>query len=261
MGIGIVVLGGLLLTMVLGGTLMPDQPEPGEEVISEDDTTLGSYGDDLITGDGSSELILPDSGEDVVHAGGGNDTVSDVPFDGKIEQTVLGPINPLQDDDVFYGDGGNDVLQGAGGWDELYGGTGDDTLLALDLLEGADYAPDILWGEAGNDELIADDGDTLRGGEGVDFFGLVVDSDGNAPVVIEDFEPGEEVEILVFDPELVDPEYGISGAFRDTDEGAVLSVDGFDAVIFRDVLVNDLKGAVRLYDETGSAKAEADQAA
>jgi Ca2+-binding RTX toxin-like protein len=93
--------------------------------------------------------------------------------------------------DILHGGDGNDFLSTVGTNDQLYGDAGDDTLLAGngdDLLDGGDGADtldasggnDELRGGAGDDTLLGGFGDDkLYGGEGND---LITDPSGNSIV-------------------------------------------------------------------------------
>jgi Ca2+-binding RTX toxin-like protein len=124
----------------------------------------------------------------------------------------------LHDHQVVFGSNANETIEGAGDTDRLYGGAGNDTIQGLD---GADYiegnagddrldggeGADRLLGGAGDDTLIGGEGnDTLQGGTGADryefsgSFGedLVVDSDGNGTVWINEVQlkGGKKIEGL-----------------------------------------------------------------
>jgi serralysin len=140
--------------------------------------TIGTNGDDTLTGGNDRDIII---------GGDGNDTIS-------------GGIGH----DLLFGGHGDDRLDGGIGRDALFGGAGDDTLeggSGNDRLSGGDGA-DTLAGGTGIDMLNGGAGiDTLSGGEGWDCFvfdgprfngGNVNETDNvrqviNAPDIIKDF--------------------------------------------------------------------------
>jgi Ca2+-binding RTX toxin-like protein len=126
----------------------------------QDRVTVGSFGDDRITGNNNSEIIIGLLGSDTIRGGGGNDN-----------------IQGNEDLDRLYGEDGNDLLQGGAATDQLYGGDGDD------ILSGG-MGDNFLVGERGNDKLYggAED-DILHGGPGADYFDC-----GDGIDVIIDFD-------------------------------------------------------------------------
>ncbi len=140
----------------------------------------------------------------------------------------------------------------------------------IEIAEGPDQsAPDmdalVVQAEmAGAEVVTGGPGDTLEGGEGIDFFSVQVpaeddEEDGSAqspdeePVVITGYTPGEEVVIEVEDPAAgAGQGAGLQVALRDTDAGAVASVSGTDVVVFPDALARDLEGHVRVLDATAA---------
>ena len=98
----------------------------------DNDTLLGNAGNDNLTGG---------SGEDVLFGNDGNDGL--------------------------HGNDGNDSLAGGAGEDVLFGGNGDDYIEG-----GSDTVRDFLNGGRGDDLLVAQQGDVLTGGEGLDTFAI-----------------------------------------------------------------------------------------
>lgn len=113
----------------------------------QDRVTIGSFGDDRITGSNETDIIIGLLGADTVRGGAGNDN-----------------IQGNEDLDKLYGEEGNDLLQGGAATDQLYGGMGDD------ILSGG-MGDNFLVGEQGNDKLYGGtEDDILHGGQGADYF-------------------------------------------------------------------------------------------
>ena len=148
---------------------------------------------------------------------------------------------PSSDNDTFYGGQGEDTLIGTSGSDALYGGTQDDLIIALERFDGAPYAPDRLFGGWGEDELVGDDGDTLTGGAGEDVFVPVVyHTDGAKSVVIEDFEPGERIQIQIYEAGFLADDGSDTFAFDDSAEGTVIRVNGLEMALVHGIQAADL---------------------
>ena len=96
----------------------------------DDNTLVGTAGDDVIVGTGRADCISGGSGDDVVRGKGGRDVVlgsfgSDQVFGGGGADDLRG--NP--GDDEVWGGAGDDLLNGRGGHDVLSGGRGSDRAL------------------------------------------------------------------------------------------------------------------------------------
>ena len=76
---------------------------------------------------------------------GGNDSVTVFP-DVSTRCRIFGDDG----NDVLRGGGGGDLLSGGPGADQYFGGGGDDTLWASD---GPTHAPDVFYGQSGNDTV------------------------------------------------------------------------------------------------------------
>jgi Bacterial Ig domain/Cadherin-like domain/RTX calcium-binding nonapeptide repeat (4 copies) len=131
-------------------------PRPFEDVShgrAHMSLTIGTKGDDNLTGTAGTDILLGNNGNDVLDGGKGND--------------------------LLLGGNGNDTLNGGDGSDLLFGGNGNDTLnggAGNDLLEGGS-GNDKLNGGSGNDILDGGSGnDTLDGGSGSD---IVLAGSGN----------------------------------------------------------------------------------
>jgi Ca2+-binding RTX toxin-like protein len=129
-------------------------------------------------------MILPDA---IAYAiwGGDSDT-SDANADPHPNEDGLNSING-EGDDLVEGGGGNDVIITGNGEDTVSKGRGSDLIIGVD---GADQLgqPDQLSGGYGSDSLWGDDGDTLTGGEGTDFFDVTVGTESAETVTIADLD-------------------------------------------------------------------------
>jgi Ca2+-binding RTX toxin-like protein len=109
--------------------------------------TVGSFGDDRITGSNETEVIIGLLGADTIRGDGGDDK-----------------IQGNEDLDKLYGEDGNDLLQGGAATDQVYGGQGDD------ILSGG-MGDNFLVGEQGDDKQYGgSEDDILQGGSGADYF-------------------------------------------------------------------------------------------
>jgi Ca2+-binding RTX toxin-like protein len=126
---------------------------------------------------------------------------------------AAGPFDPdapptAEDDLLFGGTGadriraldGDDLVQGLGGGDTLFGGGGSDAILGgsgNDVIDGGGGSGDRLYGESGNDRLVASQDPAspdleiafLKGGAGRDTFAV---GGIGARASIEDFARGSE---------------------------------------------------------------------
>ena len=129
------------------------------------DTVTGLAGDDRICVGGGDDSVDAGAGDDRVFGWTGNDRLEG--FDGD-DLLVGGP-----DNDSLVGAAGDDTLLGRAGLDGLFGGPGADTLRGggnNDRLRGGP-GEDLLFGDAGADELDGSDDtdpDQLFGGVGPD---------------------------------------------------------------------------------------------
>ncbi|MES2665322.1 MAG: hypothetical protein V4712_04430 [Pseudomonadota bacterium] len=186
-----------------------------------DDLIAGEQGRDTLNGDGGNDLLLGGLGDDVLSGGDGDDEM----IGGIGNDDMEGGAG----DDALVGSTGADTLSGGEGDDFLVGvdaqpGNFVTEALATTAADVAEVLPGLfdgvvdgwradrisndiqsantdLWpvwpdevnGDAGNDTLLGDRGDTLTGGEGVDDFVAVVGPDWSTPVAITDFAPATEV--------------------------------------------------------------------
>ncbi|MEO1951091.1 calcium-binding protein [Thioclava sp.] len=249
----------------------------GEEIdISEpDQVTEGTSGDDTIRGTDGTDTVMGLAGDDDIYLGDGNDG-GDLSLEDELamdQATSLGDfldafeasgvfgavggsgddyidagagndsITGSQGDDTLRGNLGADYLFDAEGSNALYGGYGDDELYASDL----DGAPDLLDGGANNDYLNGDDGDTMIGGTGSDWFGVDW-TEGDAPVTVTDFgqldptpAPGALGEFLGIEVDDLDnvSDFTVSQSGSDS----IVSINGQQVATLKDVEYTALKAA------------------
>lgn len=240
-----------------------------------DDTLRGGAGDDLLVGSAGADDILGGNGGDLLIGGADNDTLLGLGGDddlyGNGGNDRLGGGDGA---DVLIDFSGADTLDGGAGNDfmsgvdlagpvtaadqvgftraELGSGVqarfGDDVTAAeidrifAEVRSGAiDRQADVLRGNAGDDTLIGDAGDSLTGGAGLDSFGIYTDPAAPAPdrVVITDFDKDDDaLEIIV--------EGDATGSLQFTEAsggaGTFVSYDNRIIAFVRDVTPADLSG-------------------
>jgi Ca2+-binding RTX toxin-like protein len=170
-------------------------PDPGECYGTEesDNMTGNSYpevilsfsGNDRISALGGDDSVASARGRDRVFLHGGNDTIDggegkDVIHggpdnDGSAEGATFADLNleGTEDSDVVYGEEGDDLIDAvvfdtSRSRDRSYGGPGDDLINADDDDPDVTANTDLVYGEAGNDEVFAADNrkDKIDCGEG-----------------------------------------------------------------------------------------------
>ncbi|RUS60987.1 calcium-binding protein [Pseudorhodobacter sp. E13] len=204
---------------------------PGDDLISgglDDDTLIGGSGDDLLVGAAVDDSLQGGAGEDLLSGGEGDDTLEG----GADDDFLIGSTGA----DQLYGGAGDDVLEGISPNPSLSLSRGLDEIRAEFIVqartvfpevtdadinrflsdfasEGGAAAPDALYGGAGEDALLGDNGDTLSGGADEDRF-AVSWADGNAPVQITDYDTvaGEEILIVIDDATQGTPVLGVRDA-------------------------------------------------
>ncbi len=163
---------------------------------------IGSWFDDVLTGDDGNNLLRGLSGADTLDGGAGADTIEggagdDTLIGGAGDDTLIGGAG----DDVLTGGAGNDRIDGEVGADLLNGGDGNDrliggadadrlVLLVLNIRFGRQVVDtDTLNGGAGND--------TLTGGAGADKFVLDQTATAADTDTVTDFDSAEGDLILI----------------------------------------------------------------
>lgn len=237
----------------------------GEDLIlsgAGDDTIEGGDGDDMLIGgefpdvdtknlegNATAAAALADAivGDIMGVITGGSTSIADGTdyYDGGAgDDIILDGLSDENDQDTLIGGDGVDLLMDFDGSSTLLGGSGDDMLIAMETLDRTFDGQDILDGGDGNDTLIGDHGDTLIGGAGDDFFYTVYTGDEDV-VEIDDYENGEIIYIDYDDSDAISASRAnVSISIRDTAEGAMLSYNGDDLMLVRDVLASQLSGNV-----------------
>ena len=206
----------------------------------ENETTIGTSGDDRIVGAGGSDHILGLGGSDNIEGRGGDDEL----HGGDGRDFVFGGAG----NDVVSGGAGNDNLFGSGGNDRLSGGDGNDTLAGgkgRDVLDGGAGA-DKLIGHGGNDTFIISnngtgEADTIIGfnpnGDILNLSAFVTDSVSYSREDVSLTKTGDKTYVVKLDDPL-----------SSTDISAVtIRMDDSAAEVFLDearIVFNDLQGAI-----------------
>ncbi|WP_022703341.1 calcium-binding protein [Pseudorhodobacter ferrugineus] len=226
-----------------------------------DDTLSGGAGDDLLDGGLGDDQIFGGAGEDVLVGAAGDDSLQggrgdDALAGGAGDDTLDGGdgddvLNGSTGSDVMYGGAGDDVIDGVSptasrSLEDAFDDVRDEFSASMRSTFGTDvtdadigrflndfaseegtHGADALFGGAGNDQLIGNDGDTLTGGAGNDSFGVNWVT-GNDPVAITDYDTTiqsgvttpEALRIFVDDPTIVNPVLGL----RDAADGSGVEV-------------------------------------
>ena len=139
---------------------------------SDNDILAGGAGDDRI--EGGDSFYITASDKDRIFGGAGNDTIDGGADDDQIwgedgDDKILGGRGR----DVINGGSGNDILVGGQDVDTIQGGSGNDILDAAqqDGPSGNpvdNASPDELWGGAGADTFLTNNGDVIHDIDGGD---------------------------------------------------------------------------------------------
>lgn len=189
-------------------------------------TIVGTAGADVLTGTDGPDVIAALEGNDVIRGQGGDDVICagrghDVVYGGPGLDVMFGARG---DDTLFFADGrnasaradtaggsafggpGNDEIIGSSQRDQMLGGLGADTLLGFegndliragrgkDLVDGGPGIDD-LHGRKGNDTIIIEGNDSVRGGGGTNDRCIIEPGSSPSPLV--------SCEIIESDPETV----------------------------------------------------------
>ncbi len=203
----------------------------------DDILTLGD-GNDIADGEEGDDTIFAEDGDDLVRGGEGNDTIflgdGDDRYGGIPEEDDF-----TAGDDEVHGGEGNDELLDLDGVNFLYGDAGSDFIVAVDERDPANPpTPDQLFGGADDDQIFGDDGDTLQGDAGQDFFGIYHDT-GYEVVTLTDFDPATEFLEIISDSGATTLEFedAIDGS------GALVTLDGETVAVLQGVAAASLNGS------------------
>ncbi len=160
---------------------------PGDDRITGtpgDDVIFGAQGDDFITASGGDDIICAGQGDDVVHGGMGFDIIFGAQGNDELfgNSRVFNLRSTSEDERGarIFGGAGDDLIFGTDRWDRMQGGPGEDRLFGL---EGRDWIRggpgrdevnggagiDDVHGGNGSDRVTVTNGDTVRGGAGLDW--------------------------------------------------------------------------------------------
>ena len=215
-----------------------------------DDSISGGAGDDLLDGGPGDDDINTGLGDDVIRAGAGDDTVGGMAGRDTVFAALGDDLVAWNDPtgDLVLGLEGNDTLRGGDvAADTILGGNDDDLIRAVANQELAVHAPDVLFGEGGNDAIAGGNADdTIEGGEGDDTlagFGgddrFVFRADAPGHDTVNDFGTGADVVVLVGFGEDFDPLANLSA----TPSGTMLDLGEAGRVEFFGRLVNEFSAA------------------
>jgi Ca2+-binding RTX toxin-like protein len=200
----------------------------------DDDQLWGGDGDDVLHGGPGNDRLWGDAGDDRLSGGEGDDTL----FGGPGHDTLIGgagndSLVGGEGDDVLEGGEGDDTLEGGWGDDRLDGGPGADVLMGgpgNDTLHGGEEDPaeaalrDYLNGGDGDDVIHVGPNDWATGDAGADTF-IFEAGQGGALATVTDFELGQDMISISYDPALGPPQIDLDIDPADT-ANAVLRIDG-----------------------------------
>ena len=146
------------------------------------DTIFGGSGNDFARGLESTDILFGNRGNDSLFGNQGNDSI----FGGMDQDFLLGGM----DGDIINGNLGSDFVGGNLGNDTVFGGMDNDSVFG-------GQGDDIVFGDLGDDLLSGDLGrDTLIGGSGRDRFVLRPNAGDTLETLsdqVADFEQGQDV--------------------------------------------------------------------
>lgn len=147
------------------------------------DVIFAAQGDDFISALGGDDIVCAGRGDDIVLGGGGFDILFGAQGDDQLYAANFGTSQDARADTRgarMFGGAGNDEIYGSDRWDRMQGGAGMDILYGF---EGRDWMRggtdrdfvngglgiDDLHGGNGADRIEVNNGDSVRGGNGIDF--------------------------------------------------------------------------------------------
>ena len=206
------------------------------------DFVAGGDGDDTLSlGDGD-DIAAGGSGDDMISLGAGNDLYGNEGSDFFASSIGIQEFG----DDTVLGGSGDDQIVDLFGMNALDGGAGNDFLQATDSPEEPEPSPDRVTGGTGDDLILVDRGDVVMTGTGEDEVRIVLgdgmgDIAGSDPVVIEDFDPADDLIQLggVFDQDDLRIEVFENGTGSTIfwNETAVVRVVGGQTLTLSDIVI------------------------
>ena len=143
------------------------------ETVGDSDFIFGERGDDALFGEGGHDAMDGGDGADVMHGNGGNDTMrggtdtdqmfGEAGLDNMFGDSGTDLMFGGPDSDTMRGGIGDDYMEGNGDADELWGGAGEDDMIGGSSSPAAD-GPDVMFGLAGHDVMLGDNGTITRPG-------------------------------------------------------------------------------------------------
>lgn len=150
---------------------------------------FAAQGDDFISGLGGDDVICAGQGDDVVIGGDGFDILFGAQGNDRMFSADFGSATGIHAGTEFredtrgarmFGGLGNDDMYGSNRWDRMQGGPGDDQLFGFegrDWLRGGPGRDNVnggagiddVNGSNGSDRVSVTNGDSIRGGNGVDW--------------------------------------------------------------------------------------------
>jgi Ca2+-binding RTX toxin-like protein len=152
-------------------------PDPAQADAA--DLIIGGNGVDQIEANGGNDFVFANGGNDQVCGGAGNDYLDngsgdDTAFGGTGDDNIFGGdgadnLYGNANSDHIYGGAAHDVIEGNADTDYLFGGDASDTIVGGTQFAGRPDDVDFLYGDAGADLLIGDNGAPDGNGRGIPY--------------------------------------------------------------------------------------------
>ncbi|WP_411352796.1 calcium-binding protein [Leisingera aquaemixtae] len=236
LGIGLTI-GGAALAMdddddEIKGDTTADATEGNDDLAGApgDDTIFAKDGADILDGNAGDDRLFGQDGEDLLIGGEGNDFLrggSDHDFiiDGQGSDTLIGDLG---NDTIVSTSAINpdDALKAIRDW--VANDDPDEEInMEYDLSQDTDADADVIQAGYGEDNVVAGKGDTVSLGEGYDelILGDWIEP-GDDPVVLTDYNPGEDMILYYHDGATPAPEITVQNTldeFGDEDDALLLA--------------------------------------
>lgn len=182
-----------IITALVGGSFV--YGNKGDDTLvaqGRNDTLLGGQGQDSIIIQLGGVLAAGDGGNDYIadtNSGAGSDTIfgGNYPAFPPLNSSVADGNDTLvsggKGSSLIYGNAGDDSILANGKYDSVWGGQGNDTIWLIgstatgrvafgdkgnDVIDNTNGTTATIYGNAGNDKITANAGDTVYGGQGDD---------------------------------------------------------------------------------------------